>query len=79
MVGDVDARIGQMGIVERFEGIELVGTLLGGAIATQQRTIEIDTDFRNACMTLFIFGGSNLDAGNQVLFAVGAQLFDGQL
>ena len=34
MIGDVDAGIDEVRIVERLEGVELLGTLLRGAVAT---------------------------------------------
>ena len=79
MVEYLHAGIGQMGIVERFEGLELVGTLLGGAVATQKLSVEIDAHLRYAGMSLFVLCCSYLDGGDEVLLAVCAQHADGQL
>ena len=79
VVDDVDASIDEVGIVERLEGVELLSTLLGGTVATQQVTIEIDANLWHHGMAIGILGGCNLDRGDEVLLTVGAQLSDGQL
>lgn len=47
MVGDVHAGIDEVGIVERLEGVELLGALLRGAVAPQQMTAEEDAHLRH--------------------------------
>ena len=42
VVGDVDAGIDEVGVVERLEGVELLGALLRGAVAAQQVASEVD-------------------------------------
>ena len=68
-----------MGEVERLEGIELLSTLFGGAISTQQMASEIDAYLGHSGMTRFVLSGSNLDGGNEILLAISAKLADGQL
>ena len=79
VIGDVDTGIDEVGVVERLEGIELLGALLRGAVAAQQMTSEVDADLGHEGMTLGILGSGDLDSGDEVFLAVGAQLTDGQL
>ena len=72
VVDDVDTRIDKVWIVKRLEGIELLSTLLGGAVATQQVTIEIDAYLRYHRMAVGILGSCNLNGGDEVFLAVGA-------
>ena len=79
VVDDVHAGIHKMGVVERLEGIELVGTLLGGAVATQQVSVEEDAHFRHPGVPLAVPGRGYLDGSDEVFLAVGAELADGEL
>ena len=79
MIGDVDTGIDEVGVVERLEGIELLGTLLGGAVAAQQMAAEVDAHLGHEGSAFSILGSGDLDGGDEVLLAVGAQLADGQL
>ena len=79
VIGDIDTGIDEVGVVERLEGIELLGTLFGGAVTAQQMAAEVDADLGHEGMTLGILGGGDLDGGDEVLLAIGAQLTDGQL
>ena len=79
VIADVDTSIGQVRIVERLEGVELVCTLLGSAIASQQMAVEVYAHLGNQCVPLVITGCSNLNRCNQVLLPVRAQQSDGQL
>ena len=79
VVGDVHACLHQMGVVERLEGIELLGALLRGAVAAEQMASETDAYLGHAGMTCLVFRGSNLHSGDEVLLAVGTQLSDRQL
>ena len=47
MVGDVYACIYEVRIIERLEGIKLLGTLLGGSVASQQAGVEVDAHLRH--------------------------------
>ena len=79
MVGDVHAGIDEVGIVERLEGVELLGALLRGAVAPQQMTAEEDAHLRHHRMAFLVLGRCYLHRRDQVLLAVGAQLADRQL
>ena len=79
VVLDVEADLGELGIVEALEGVEVVGAHLGGAVATPQVVLEEDGDFLDAGATLLIDGGGDLEGGDKVFLAVGAHLTDGQL
>ena len=79
VVGDINAGIGKGGIVEGGKGTEGLGTLLGGAVATQQTATEIDGDLGDQRTTFVVTGGGDGDGGDEVLLAIGAQLTDGQL
>ena len=79
VVGDVDAGIDEVGVVERLEGVELLGALLGGAVAAQQVPAEVDAHLGHKGTAFGILGGCYLDARDEVLLAVGAELADGQL
>ena len=79
VIGDVDARLDEMGVVERLEGIELLGALLRGAVAAQQVASEADAHLGHHRTALGILRGGYLYGGDQVLLAVGAQLAYRQL
>ena len=79
MVADLHTGIGQMGVVERLEGIELVGALLRGAVAAHQVAVEVDAHLGHHRRAVLMVGSCHLDAGDEVLLAVGAQHADGQL
>ena len=79
VIGDVDTGIDEVGVVERLEGIELLGTLFGGAVAAQQMAAEVDAHLGHEGSAFSILGSGDLDGGDEVLLAVGAQLADGQL
>ena len=79
VVAYLHAGIGQMGIVERLEGVELVGALLRGAVAAHQVSVEVDAHLGHHCGAVLMLGAGHLDARYQVLLAIGAQHADGQL
>ena len=78
-VGDIDSGMGKGWTVEGGEGAESLGTLLGGAVATQQTATEIDAYLGNIGTAITIAGSGYGDGGDEVLLAIGAQLTDGQL
>ena len=79
VVGYVDARLGQVRIVERLEGVELLGALFRRAVAAQQPGVEVDAHLGHHGSPLLVLCRSYLDGRNQVLLAVRPQLADGQL
>ena len=79
MIGDVYTRFCQMGIVERFESIELFCALLGSTVSSEQMTIEVDAHLWHHSMAFFVFCCRHLYRGDKVLLAIRAQLSDGQL
>ena len=79
VVGDVHAGIDEVGVVERLEGVELLGALLRGAVAAQQVASEADAHLGHEGSALGILRRGDLDGGDEVLLAVGAELSDGQL
>ena len=79
MIGDVDTRFGQMRIVERLEGIELLRALLGCTVATKQMAVEVDAHLGHHSMSLIVLCSRHLNRRDEVLLAVCAQLTDGQL
>ena len=79
VIGDLYAGIGQVGIVERLEGVELVGTLLRRAVAAHQVAVEVDTHLGHHRRAVLPFGCGHLNAGDKVFLAIGAQLANGQL
>ena len=72
MVDNIDARIHQMRIVERLEGVKLFCRLLRGTIASQQVTVEVDSYLWRHRMTVGILGSRNLYRGDEILLAVSA-------
>lgn len=79
VVDDGDAGVGQVGAVEAVEGVETLAVGLGGTVAAQELAAEVDANLRHAWMSVGTLGGCYLDAGDEVLASVGAQLMDGQL
>ena len=79
VIENVDASLYQVWVVERLEGVELFSALLGGTVAAQQMTAEVDTYLRYHGVTVVVFCRSYLYAGDEVLLTVGSQLSDGQL
>ena len=79
VICDVDACVHQVWVVERFKSIKLVGTLLGGSVAAQQMTIEVDTHLRHSCMSEIILCCRYFHRCDEIFLAVGTQLSDGQL
>ena len=79
MVDDAHARVSQMRQVERIEGIEALAVDLRGAISAQQLAAEIDANFGHAGASVGVLGCSYLDARDEVLTTISAQLVDGQL
>ena len=65
--------------VETFKGIKFIGTLFGGSVASQQMTVEVYAHLGHAGSAVVLLGSGYFNAGNQVLFSIGAQLADGQL
>ena len=79
VIGDVHAGLDEVGVVERLKGVELLGALFGGTVATQQMASEIDAHLGYEGMPFLILRSSDLYGGNQVFLAIGAQLTDRQL
>ena len=72
VIGDIHAGIHKVRVVERLEGVELLGALLRGAVAAQQVSVDIDSYFGYQGVTILITGGSNLYRRDEVLLTVGA-------
>lgn len=79
VVADVDACLCQWGIVERAEGVEVLRIDFGGAVAAHQFVFEKDAHFGDDGQAVGTLGGGNLDGGDEVLLAIGAQGADGEL
>ena len=79
MIVDSHTCISKMSVVEALEGIKLVGTLLGGAVASHEMPVEVDSHFWNHCRTVVLLCRGNLDTRDEILLAVGAQLSYRQL
>ena len=73
--GDIDACLGQRGVVVALEGVEVLGVDLGAAVAAVEVALEEDADLGDgdeAC-------GGDLEGTDDILAAVGAQHAQGQL
>ncbi len=76
---DVHTNLGYLGEVGRRKGIEALGVDLLGAIAAQQRRLEVDAHLGHHGTTDAVARGSYLDRRDEVFFAIGAQHAHGQL
>ena len=76
---DVHASSSQVGIVERAEGIKLLGINLGRAVASHQFLLEVDADLRHNGRAVLVLGRSYLYGGNEVFLAVRPKSSYGQL
>lgn len=79
VVADVYAGLSQSGVVERPEGVEVFSIDFGGAVAAHQFVFEEDAYFGHDRGAVGMLGGGNLDGGDEILLAVGAQGTDGEL
>ena len=79
VVGERHARVAEVRVVERLEGIKTIGILLGAPVASQQPSAEIDTHLGDDGMPHVVVGRRYLYARDEVLLAVGARLPYGQL
>ncbi len=70
---------GQFGVVVALEGIEIVGALLGGAVATPQIVLEQDGHLLHHRITVEGGRGGYLQGGDEILLSVGAHLAYRQL
>ena len=77
--GDIKPDAGQLGIVVTAEGIEVVGTHLGAAIASPQIVLEQDGHFLHHGLAMRIHGRRHLQGRDQVFLTIGPNLADGQL
>ena len=78
VVGDIDADLGQRGVVLRAEGVEGLGAAFRGAVGAEKAVLEVERhlgDQRSAVAA----GSGDLDGRDEVLAAVGAQHADGDL
>lgn len=79
VVADVDADLGEWGIIERAECVEVFGVDFGGAVAAHQFVLEEDADFGDDGGAVGMFSGGYLDGGDEVFLSVGAEHTDGEL
>ena len=79
VIYNVDTGFHQMRIVERLKSVEFLGALLGRTISAKQMSAKVDADFWYLGMSVGIFGCCNLNAGDEILLAVGPQLSYRQL
>ena len=76
---DVDAHVGQGREVVRTEGVEPFGVDFAGAVAAHELIFKEDTHFRHHRCAIGMARSGNLDTGEEIFFAVGAELSDGEL
>lgn len=79
IIFDMYAGGSEHGIIERTEGVEILGVYLGGAVAAHQVILEEDTYLRYDRPPVGMPGGGDFDACQQVLLAVRAQYADREL
>ena len=68
-----------MRIIERVEGVELVGILLGGTIPTKHLPTEINANLGDERPSFVVGERSQFDTGDQIFLAISSQLADGKL
>lgn len=76
---DVDTGIGQRREIVGAEGIEPFGVDFGGAVAAHQLIFKENAYFRYHWCAIGMARGGNLDTGQEIFFAIGTELSDGQL
>ena len=69
IIFDMNAHVGEAGIVGRDESIEVLGVELGGTVAAQQLVLEEDAHLGDE-WGVVVLGGGNLDGGEEVLTTV---------
>ena len=78
VVGDVDADLGQRGVVVGAECVEVLGAALGGAVGAEQAVLEVERHLGHDGPPL-VPGSGDLDGRDEVLASVGAQHADRNL